>query len=182
MVNPHDAPAVRAARRKERQAVSEAIHDSEMGILDAPSTPESVPPVAHIWKTVRSKLIEATKKHGETYDARHTQREFEIGDYVWVTSNIRQHSGLKAERPSWIGPYRIKDKRSPQVYQIRAAPDQASTLDGEWMNIDKLWPAHMTNEAVPETPMEEATSTELARPDFSSPLKRFEQLLKSGAD
>jgi hypothetical protein len=177
VVSPYDPPAVRQARRRARWLASTSVHGRSLESSDSSHEAKE-----HIWKTVRKKLIEAAKKHAATYDARHTQKEFQVGDYVWVRSTIRQHHGLKALRPNWLGPYQIAAKRSPQLYQISPAPDQPTILDREWLNVDKLWPAALPDEGITWMPMDEDMDPNLKRPDFSSPLSRFSNLLKNNVD
>jgi hypothetical protein len=139
-------------------------------------------PAEHVWRIVRKRLIEAEKKHAPTHNAKHTQQGFQVGEYSWVNSVVRQHQGRKAQRSDWLGPYQIPAKRNPQLYQIAPAPDQATILDQQWLSVDKLWPANVADGAVVWMPMDEDIDLILQRTNYSTPLSRFSTLLNKDVD
>jgi hypothetical protein len=39
-------------------------------------------PTEHVWRIVHKRLTEAVKNHAAMYNAKHTQQEFQVGEYV----------------------------------------------------------------------------------------------------
>lgn len=178
VINQYDPPAVQEAGRKERRRVTEVIYGEDAPGAMADARDGAVTKTEHIWCTVRRNLLKAAEKNEATYNATHTQQEFEISDYVWVTTTIRQHVGLKAMRPNWFGFYKVTEKRN-QLYQVSAAPDQATILEGEWLNVDKLWPARVDSDHVAWMSMNEVPAATSGKLTKSSLLSRFSDMLES---
>lgn len=81
-------------------------------------------------------------------------------------------------RPNWFGFYKITEKRN-QLYQVSAAPDQATILEGEWLNVDKLWPARVDSDHVAWMSMDEVPAATSGKLTKSSLLSRFSDMLES---
>lgn len=59
-----------------------------------------------------------------------------------------------------------------------AAPQQATVLEGEWLNVDKLWPARVDSDRIARLSMDDVSALRSVKLTSSSPLKRFSELFE----
>lgn len=63
---------------------------------------------------------EAQAKYQQRYDAKHVNRQFNIGDFVWYnTVRKPEFRGSSKFEPKLHGPYIIEDIKGPRTYVIR---------------------------------------------------------------
>ncbi|KAJ8963605.1 hypothetical protein NQ314_005505 [Rhamnusium bicolor] len=90
-----------------------------------------------LFKEVRKRLDEATKKNERTYNLRRRHEEFLPNQMVWkrnfVLSDAAKYYTSKLA-PKYIGPFYIKKRISTWTYELR---DSAGTSKGIW-NIKDL--------------------------------------------
>jgi hypothetical protein len=103
VVSPYDPPAFQAAFRKAMYSATKAIYGGRAMDVEPEAYKGAYYPTEHIWRIAWERLLKASQKHESTCNVRHTQQKFEVEEYIWVTSWIRQHRGQKWKRPSWLG-------------------------------------------------------------------------------
>jgi hypothetical protein len=75
---------------------------------------------------IRQRLKEAQDRHKSYADAHRTDRNYEVGDQVFIRirpnkSTIRFEKGTKLS-PRFIGPFRVQDKIGPIAYRLVLPP------------------------------------------------------------
>lgn len=58
------------------------------------------------------------------------------------------------------------------------APQQATVLEGEWLNTNKLWPARVDSDRIARLSMDEVSALRSVKLNSSSPLMRFFELFE----
>lgn len=60
-----------------------------------------------------------------------------------------------------------------------AASEQETVLEGEWLNVDKLWSSRVDSERIARLSMDEVSALRSVKLNSSSPLMRFSKLLEN---
>src|SRR6185437_10205833 len=75
---------------------------------------------------LRDKLIAARERMKKYYNQRHILMQFKRGELIKLsTANLKLKDGKL--RPRWVGPFRVIERISGQIYQL-ALPDEYSLL------------------------------------------------------
>lgn len=60
-----------------------------------------------------------------------------------------------------------------------AASEQETVLEGEWLNVDKLWSSRVDSDRIARLSMDEVSALRSVKLNSSSPLMRFSKLLEN---
>lgn len=96
---------VQKTSRNKRQRVKKAVYSEDTAEAGAEVNNNVMLETEDIWHMVCKKLLESVNKNKPIYNASQTQQEFNVYDYIWVTSAIREYKDLKTMQPGWFDPY-----------------------------------------------------------------------------
>ncbi|KAL1434920.1 hypothetical protein MTO96_011392 [Rhipicephalus appendiculatus] len=110
-------------------------------------------------ETLEARLLDLAKTRAEAqgntaraqqsrkriYDKTHRDRTYRVGQYVWLQRQEPITDGTTKLAPTFKGPYKITEQKTPITFVIRRANpdiDNSSAADGKVAHVSQLKPFH----------------------------------------
>jgi hypothetical protein len=102
-----------------------------------PAAKDRIEKLHQLRQKLRLRLIEAQERMANAYNARHTPKQFRIGDFVKLST---QNLKLKYRKlnPRWIGPFRVLERIGGQAYRL--------ALPAKYAQLHPVFPIQLLEE------------------------------------